>query len=446
MAPIPVDPRFKSDRIFNEINKQFVTLKPGETKEYNAHLQRVLSTFIERMKEKDPLFNACYRRIVYVGSYYEGLKVGKPEEYDLNVIINLPIDYKTLNILIASEKPGYVKIKAMSDVLPNLRKQPRWSEYKRPRAAVYQRQRYRKLVMDKWFDKSMYLDQNQFRQWFESVASRVFQSFPTPANNEYILSVDGIKYTLRQKKSGPALTLKINIPNGHNVDVDLVPVLEFLTAPPRPFRSHTKKKNWFAVSKPLQNCSNNHILWRPSFYEREQELLKGSIKQVIRQMKKLRDTQNFKSIASYFIKTLFLRELENQDYSSDFQRLPSTWIFYYMLKKFQESTGKGIIYDFWNPTNNLLVNISQKEMSNINDRLNKIIKDIDKKIQSDEYIIAEYILNKDELAKLKTSMLSSAMTEMRIESASASTSQNNGILSSLWNAYWNISAPNPAIQ
>lgn len=59
------------------------------------NLFQVLDTFMLRMKSKDSLFNACFRKITYVGSYYEGLKVGMPEEFDLNIIIILPINYNS---------------------------------------------------------------------------------------------------------------------------------------------------------------------------------------------------------------------------------------------------------------------------------------------------------------------------------------------------------------
>jgi cyclic GMP-AMP synthase len=45
------------------------------------------------MKKEDVLFNKIYSRICGAGSYYDGLKVGKPEEFDMDIVIRLPIDY-----------------------------------------------------------------------------------------------------------------------------------------------------------------------------------------------------------------------------------------------------------------------------------------------------------------------------------------------------------------
>ncbi|XP_046734940.1 cyclic GMP-AMP synthase-like [Diprion similis] len=390
MEKINYDKRFKSSCVFNQSNKQFVSLEKKQARQYNKHLQKVLNAFIRKAMEIDPLFNACYRQTDYVGSYYQGLKVGVPDEYDLNIILKLPISYEDLTILIASEKPGYIKIGTKSDILPNLQKHDRWPEYKR---------------MLKWLDESnMCLDQNKFRQWFESLVVRTFQEFQPIDEDDYTSISVTKKYVLRHKKSGPALTLKIDVSHQYSIDVDLVPVLQFQTALPSPFRDHTyTKQRWLAIAKPLE-CPNDNILWRPSYYERERKILKrnGQLKPIIRQMKKFRDTQEFKSIASYHITTLFLWELEEQSYNQQLQRLPPTFLFYHMLKRFQEACEKREIRNFWYPKNNLLCNIAETKLSHINYKLIDIIKQIEEQIETNKYIIAEYVLNDDEVKRLKS--------------------------------------------
>jgi cyclic GMP-AMP synthase len=46
------------------------------------------------MKDEDVLFSRIYSRICGAGSYYDGLKVGKPEEFDMDIVIRLPIYYE----------------------------------------------------------------------------------------------------------------------------------------------------------------------------------------------------------------------------------------------------------------------------------------------------------------------------------------------------------------
>jgi len=54
----------------------------------------VLEHLIQLMKDEDVLFKRIYSRICGAGSYYDGLKVGKPEEFDMDIVIRLPIYYE----------------------------------------------------------------------------------------------------------------------------------------------------------------------------------------------------------------------------------------------------------------------------------------------------------------------------------------------------------------
>ena len=40
------------------------------------------------MKESDELFKTLYQQVYFSGSYYDGLKIGKPDEFDLNLVID----------------------------------------------------------------------------------------------------------------------------------------------------------------------------------------------------------------------------------------------------------------------------------------------------------------------------------------------------------------------
>ena len=49
------------------------------------------------MKE-DTVFKNIYSNILYAGSFYKGTKVGKPDEYDLDLVMKLPLNYKKLKV------------------------------------------------------------------------------------------------------------------------------------------------------------------------------------------------------------------------------------------------------------------------------------------------------------------------------------------------------------
>ena len=48
--------------------------------------------------KKDPLFKDIYRNINYAGSFFKGTKVGKPDEFDLDLVIRLPLNYTMLQV------------------------------------------------------------------------------------------------------------------------------------------------------------------------------------------------------------------------------------------------------------------------------------------------------------------------------------------------------------
>lgn len=50
------------------------------------------------MKEEDPLFEDIFRRIMYGGSFYKKTKFGNPEEFDLDFIFKLPVNYDYITV------------------------------------------------------------------------------------------------------------------------------------------------------------------------------------------------------------------------------------------------------------------------------------------------------------------------------------------------------------
>ncbi|XP_033222612.1 uncharacterized protein LOC117176470 [Belonocnema kinseyi] len=379
------DPRFLDDTIINRVNS-FVTLNEGEKKLNTAHLEKVIKEgLIPLMKKEDTLFEKRYKSIMYGGSYYKQTKVGKPEEYDLDVIICLPWREETLRFETPQNKPGFVKIQ-----LTEISKLPDWD--------IYHKQALAKLI-----DPKNYVDQNKFRVWMESVVAKTLNRLPKDASfgrNGRLLNVGGVTYRISTKKSGPAFTFMIKVPQGHVIDVDLVACLEFSVPPPKRYKGFKgEKKKWLAIPKPITE-ENGNLMWRLCFYQYEKERLKGPMKTVIRLLKKLRDTENWKNFASYYIETLALHELESHD--SSLGQLPLTCIFMHMLRRLRDTAKQHSLPFFWCKEFNLLERLSVKEMQNIAFRLIQIVSKIERLYESDRYIIASFILKPEELSQLKS--------------------------------------------
>ena len=73
--------------VLQEINEKYIKLKGEAISECNQIIKFVKNVMIEQMCQVDPLFNAIFQRVYHTGSFYDGLKVGEPEEYDLNLVL-----------------------------------------------------------------------------------------------------------------------------------------------------------------------------------------------------------------------------------------------------------------------------------------------------------------------------------------------------------------------
>lgn len=192
--------------------------------------------------------------------------------------------------------------------------------------------------------------------------------------------------------------MMLNIPNKGIICVDFVPVLAFK----QPFTDGStvvrfdkfRNKEWLAIPKPLRDDGDfreKNLHWRLSFYQQEREILAryGRVKPVIRQMKKLRDTQDWKCIASYYIETLFLNEMDELKEKLD--QMPMTLLFFMMLKKLHTCCSNLRIEYYWNRNLNLIGHVGFVNLANIKHRLNRILSDIEKNIADDPFRVAKYI-------------------------------------------------------
>ncbi|XP_043474893.1 cyclic GMP-AMP synthase-like isoform X2 [Leptopilina heterotoma] len=384
------DGKFSNDEILNAINN-FVTLRKNDTILSNAHLDTVIKDgIIPLMKQCDPLFAKLYNSIMYGGSYYKGTKVEKPDEYDLNMIMLLPWVESTLKFETPEKMPGFIKIQFTKDS-----KLQTWDTFQKR--------------LDTLISPNNYLDQNKFRELIESILSKSLQTLPDDPSfrkNGKILTVNNKRYSISVTKSGPAFTFAIKDPAQKEIDVDLVPSVEFSTPPPKRYKGFKNQCKWSIIPKPL-NEENGNLMWRVSFYREEKEILKGPMKTVIRLLKKLRNTQNMKNFSSYFIETIGLNEIRAKENDPNFMKLPITCIFMHMLEKLCEAAKNHKIPFYYNKDFNLLYKISPIEMKNHADRFAQIISKINQNISTDPFIIAKYILTTVELNDLKSVYLKS---------------------------------------
>ncbi|XP_039748611.1 uncharacterized protein LOC120625606 [Pararge aegeria] len=380
------------DVYLNEIFKQFVALKDDDYKRSQEVFKSVFEQFKQKMGEQCNYFRTYASQVLYVGSVSDGIKVSKLDEFDMDIVVRLPVNYQDdgeNGIIIESDQPGFVKLKIIK-AFDHLDKQKEWEN--------------RHKVTREWRDQDKYFLQNKFRQWLHSIVQKTLNEL-----NEKV-TVNGVTYLMKYKMSGPAYTLNIRNVDGEEhflLDVDLVPVIRFLLPRwPEGYRmiENSQIKEWLVVPKPnkaVADEAHKNRLWRLSFHDYERDMIKGcaQLKTTIRLVKKLRDACSMKDIASYYIKTLFLWKVQKTNDKKYWQKKLSV-IFREMVEELYNAIKDKNIPYFWNENNNLIEGVKPTILNNYADKLKQVLDSID---ANDVEKVVYALLNTEEIKQFKDS-------------------------------------------
>ncbi|XP_068630635.1 cyclic GMP-AMP synthase-like receptor [Battus philenor] len=342
------------------VYNQFIAIKENDFRRSQEVFKSVFEQVKVKIGEQCNFFNKYARQVMYGGSVYDGTKVSQMDEFDMDIVINLPINYDNAEsgIIMEYDSPGFVKMKICS-AFDNLDKQKEWETC-------------HKVTRD-WRDDKKYFLQSKFRHWLHSNIQKALNEMGGK------VTVNGDTFIMKYKESGPAYTLQLRNMSGEDhfqLDVDLVPVIRFMLPRwPQGYRTvnDTKAKEWLVVPKPKKELKDETIksrCWRLSFQEFEREMLKECmhLKVVIRLIKKLKNSLKMKAIASYYIKTLFLWKVEKNKLANiknkEYWRNNVSELLRIMLQEFHDAIKEKNIPYFWNKKNNLIENLNpthQKE-------------------------------------------------------------------------------------
>ncbi|KAJ0180121.1 hypothetical protein K1T71_004712 [Dendrolimus kikuchii] len=407
------------DVFLHEVTKQFITIKDDDFKKSLEVFKNVFDLVKQKMGEQCNYFNRYSSQIMYGGSVFDGIKVSKMDEFDMDIVIRLPINYD--EIIIENDKPGFVKLKIIQ-AFDNLDKQKDWENY-------------HKITRD-WRDTDKYLLQNKFRHWIHSVVQKAVNQL------EGKIDVNGVVYVLKYKESGPAFTLNVTNDAGgeyFKLDVDLVPVIRFMLPRwPTGYRKLAKSQanNWLVVPKPNKalsdNCQKNRC-WRLSFQDYEREIIKGcnQLKVVIRLIKKMRDTLELKGIASYYIKTLFLWKVDQ--HKKDYWQNKTSVVFKDMLQEFYNAVEKKNIPYYWESENNLIENLKPSLHKQYTEKLAFVLTAVK---ENDVEKVVCSLLSGDELKEFRMSDFYIKQQSIPSSIARESSQSNDSVLSESLSDSW----------
>lgn len=367
------------EEFLQEVNRRHVRIKRKERKNNNSIIYEVLGELLKIMRKCDSLFDSMNPKLEYLGSYFDGLRVGQPTEYDINVIMTVHVNYNKIALDAHDCRNGCTSI-----IMPE--------EFRRlsktPATAI---KGFNKTEF--WCDRSYRLLVKRFRSWMQSVVDAALNTLPLK-DGKRMLKVNTKYFRILFKMSGPANTITICMENDYVIDVDLVPTLAF-ELPKKPCNSKidfekVKSTNityYFVVPKP----SGDDFSWRLAFpyQERSYTNSKNNLKSALKLLKLFRDIQGFHKLASYFIKTLFLWEIEENE--DEFWKKSSlTFLVLYMLKKLRDCLANGKINNFWCPDHNLLEKIKDETCQNWSNRVSNIIIDIELNMLTSPHVVLKY--------------------------------------------------------
>ncbi|XP_075970177.1 cyclic GMP-AMP synthase-like receptor [Anticarsia gemmatalis] len=378
------------DLYLSEVFKQFISIKDDDFKRSQEVFKSVFEQVKQKMGEQCNYFKKYSSQVMYAGSVYDGIKISKMDEFDMDIVIRLPINYGDgeNGIMIEHEQPGFVKMK-ITKAFDHLDKQGEWDTCHK--------------VTREWRDSDKYFLQNKFRQWMHKIVQRALNVMDGK------VTVNGVVYLLKYKESGPAYTLNIRNDEGgeeFTLDVDLVPVIKFMyPRVPDGYRvvDGVQAKDWLVVPKPNKAINDNNLknrCWRLSFQEQEREIIKGclALKMTIRLVKKLRDSLKMKAIASYYIKTLFLWKVDTMKSDEKYWQNKVSVLFRVMVEELYTAIKNKNIPFFWNKDHNLIETLKPSLQKEYSDKLRDVLASI---AANDADKLASFLLSKDEFKAFK---------------------------------------------
>jgi len=342
----------------------------GDRKKRNMEIVERLAKgrLIQYMKEEDPSFKNLFQEIYHTGSYYDGLRVGDPDEFDLNLLLKLPISTSEVKLDNANCWPCQTRVfiqKKISFLIPSTH----------PCAAFGERLDQKLFEEEK--DGKRYLRPDWTRQWVEGLVVKAVDRMHSELKSFNIEA-------LTVRKAGPSMNLVFRLTSGDQIDVDVVPVFTCDQGQLADVKGISPEleagKGAGLVPKPLSsrringsNQAQRDKEWRLDFHDQEADLIKGEVKPLIKLLKAFRNASECLSgLYSYCLKNLVMnmvreerpqfREAERGD---NFLK-----VLEYLLRRLQFGSIPMVFFR----TNNLLDGLHVGEIESVKGYLKSAIK------------------------------------------------------------------------
>ena len=167
-------------------------------------------TFIPKMEERDDLFGNLYSKIQDAGSYYDGLRIVEPTEFDLDVILEIPFPEQIMKLDFGDGFPipcGFACYYCSSPP----------KDVKTTKELTKDQER----LFLTFFEENVLLPV-RVRKWFRKVVDKAFSYFEH--HKLYHLQNEVTIQKFNWRKHSPAATIRVKVDHELEIDIDLVPV------------------------------------------------------------------------------------------------------------------------------------------------------------------------------------------------------------------------------
>ncbi|XP_047986180.1 cyclic GMP-AMP synthase-like receptor [Leguminivora glycinivorella] len=355
---------------------------------YFRVFQAVSLQLNELMKQADPYYER-YSLVRFEGRK-DRLRINKPDDLDMEIVIGLPVDTQApAHNVIEDVAPGFVKLNIGDQLESLLDRGGNWRVIE---------------TAHRWLDKDNCLLRSLFMDWYKDVVEKALNLFDMVEDHlpfaMNVIMVEGQLYTLRLES--PTYTLIVEDPHsGFRLDMDLIPALEFLDIDSTRMPSKRRKKGNFLVVPIPMGGPHEAAAWRRPLQLQEWDLL--YMKQAIRLIKKLRDSQGLSKIESYHIKTIFYHASIEQEHDPEFWSRNLAELFKHFVKRLHQYLENKNIPYFWDTDYNLIGNIEESVLNGYAKKLKRFIKVLDD--PSEYKMVAKYLMSESQFKEYKKKIL-----------------------------------------
>lgn len=321
----------------------------------------IRNIILNKLQEISPAFKSLCNGHDLAGSYADGLKVVKPNEFDFHVYLRLS-EFILMDVQRAEGFPGQVDLN-MKQVLHKIRNMDQYVDV------------YKALL--KMVDDDHFLLPKKIQSWLEGLIVKALNNIGNS------LTVAGAKCYLTYGKSGPAHTLYVTVNQRESFSIDFVPVIKIFVKEHWPSLRDPVclgvNNVWVAVAKPKENTNS----FQTSFEFMERELIKrkDNLKAVDRLLKKLRDRHGLTNLKSYYIKTVCL--WLNNEVPREFWSKSLYFVFAEVFKKLLIFCKDHDMPFFWDDDQNMFDKLNSAQKKDIYLKLFKINQYIEKSAPED---------------------------------------------------------------